>query len=378
MFNDSGTLAVRKSTVSNNSSTIGNGGGLCNQSGTATVNDCSILSNTAFSDGGGIYSAGTMTVTNTVICGNSADVHGGGIDNRGTLTVAHSIVSDNRAFGYREFDYSRTGIWVRGEGGGVYNDGTLVVWDSAVTGNTADNGAGILNHRAAVVTNSVISGNAARELGGGIWNDGALTIVDSVVVDNVPDQFYHGPTLPAKILPGLAQAFRQEIQRSTQSPTQSANLAIVPCTDSGNPVPGFGFWDDVALATVRSTVANYTPAQVCRNHPGYERPLLGLAGGSCLESLHSALLSDVSAPERADAAIQASRFPTSEAHATDQPSAPGDRTVIGQRLDAAHETILGCESLAIDAVLGELTWLDGFPFHSRALEDRAVDEVFGK
>ncbi|HEY3941202.1 MAG TPA: putative Ig domain-containing protein [Acidimicrobiales bacterium] len=79
------------------------GGGIDNDSGTVTVVDSTITDNTTLVGmglGGGLFNnGGTVSVSNSTIAGNSApDGYGGGIfDDGGTMTVADSTISGNSA-----------------------------------------------------------------------------------------------------------------------------------------------------------------------------------------------------------------------------------------------------------------------------------------
>ncbi|MCB1797185.1 MAG: hypothetical protein KDJ70_22740, partial [Candidatus Competibacteraceae bacterium] len=102
---------MTNSTFSSNSANYG--GGISNESGTATVTNSTFSGNRAEwlggGGGGGIYNSypGTLTVTNSTFSGNSVDDSGGGIyNNFGTLTVTNSTFFNNSA---------------TNSGGGVYN-----------------------------------------------------------------------------------------------------------------------------------------------------------------------------------------------------------------------------------------------------------------
>ena len=142
---NTGTLTITSSTISDNTSTLYDGGGLFVASGTVTVTNSTISGNTAInansgvSSGGGIYNhGGTLTVSNSTISGNTAANGGGGIDNGATLTVTSSTISNNNAIHESSLSFPY--------GGGILSYGTGVVatvTNSTISGNTATAGAGI-------------------------------------------------------------------------------------------------------------------------------------------------------------------------------------------------------------------------------------------
>jgi hypothetical protein len=83
-------------------------------------------------DGGAILNTGTLTVNNCTITHNSASIYGGGIANFGGLAMNGCTVSQNHAY----------------EGGGLYNDnpGAATVSGCAITYNHAYKGGGIYNN----------------------------------------------------------------------------------------------------------------------------------------------------------------------------------------------------------------------------------------
>ena len=156
-----------------------NSGGIYNDGGTLTVNNCVFTANSGGGyGGGGIMNDGSnhnarLTVNNCVFDGNSADFMAGGILNFSTgdsanLTVSNCTVSNNSA----------------SDGGGIVNygaDGTVtsVVTNTTITGNSAEFGRGGAIHNNAVfvggnamlrVSNCTISDNSAYFSGGGIGN----------------------------------------------------------------------------------------------------------------------------------------------------------------------------------------------------------------
>jgi predicted outer membrane repeat protein len=170
-------------TVTVSSSTLfGNaasyGGGMYNSGGTATVSNGSILSTNDASSGGGIYIAGGTVTVSNSTLSGNTAYNGGGILNHGTLTVSNSTVSNNQAYD---------------DGGGIFSDGTLALSGCTVSGNIAYYGGGIENRGTATLISTTVSGNSARALvqsypfsteGGGILNHGTLTLSACTVSGN--------------------------------------------------------------------------------------------------------------------------------------------------------------------------------------------------
>ncbi len=103
---NNGILTVNNSTFKNNGSngTNGRGGGLCNISGTLTINNNAIYSNSSTISGGGVYNnGGTLTVNNSTIAYNH--ISGGCVVNSGgsglrnvvgsVMSVNHSTMANN-------------------------------------------------------------------------------------------------------------------------------------------------------------------------------------------------------------------------------------------------------------------------------------------
>ena len=154
-------------------------GGIDNR-GTLTLTDSMVSGNE-----GGIHiiEGATLTMNNSTVLGNTA-YEGGGIVNDGTLTMTNCTVRGNMVTG--------------GGGGGIYNERILTLTDSAVLENQAraledefgihgGNGGGISNSGTAALTNSTVSHNSAEQEGGGIFNFGTFTMTSSTVSGNTTD-----------------------------------------------------------------------------------------------------------------------------------------------------------------------------------------------
>ena len=157
---DSGVTATLSGlTISNGWATFGsgpgNGGGICNDGGTLTVDDCVITDNFAQGSGGGIFSSG-----------GQLNISGG------------SVISNNRA---------------TDAGGGVWSNGILNMTGSALDNNSEHSGEGgglCIGGGSASASNCTFSGNVAesgesRSSGGGIYvGRGSLTLTASELVNN--------------------------------------------------------------------------------------------------------------------------------------------------------------------------------------------------
>jgi len=168
-------------TDGNAGGTAGNGGGIDN-SGTLTLNQTTVSNSTAGNFGGGIYnnSDAVLTLKNSRVSGNSSSVFGGGIYNENTMAIVGSSISNNNA---------QLG------GGGVFSGfgfSPVMFKNAIISGNTATagSGGGIFNILdSATLQNSTVSGNTAALVGGGINNNaGTTTVDDSLVIDNTAQQ----------------------------------------------------------------------------------------------------------------------------------------------------------------------------------------------
>ena len=145
------TVVISGLTITNGSAGVpdGNGGGIYNEHGSLTINDCAITNNTGLQSGGGIY--------------NDGESQGGA-----TLDVNNSTLSGNSA--------------VVSSGGAIYNagiagDGHLHISNSTVSGNSAFDGAGIVNaaglqggNATLQLSNSTLNANSAQGVGSSIYN----------------------------------------------------------------------------------------------------------------------------------------------------------------------------------------------------------------
>lgn len=177
IINAGANTVIRNCTIRNNFSAY-SGGGVYNESSSASFQNCTFKDNTSI-DGGGMYnSASTVTITNGTFNKNTATAGiGGGIVNDGSsAAISNSVFSDNKSFtrgGAIANSYSSLQLTdciiksntTTGDGGGIYatNSSSLVLKSVALTNNTATNRAGGIHFvsGAPVLTNVTMANNTA-------------------------------------------------------------------------------------------------------------------------------------------------------------------------------------------------------------------------
>lgn len=186
IYDNSGTLTITNSVLSNNTaayssfgSAYGQGGGIYKYAGVLTITGSVISNNLAgvtdpipAGTGGGVAGYGTqLTITNSTISYNQSYLAGGGIDG-GPMTITNSTLSGNRTSSFHDgLPYGR--------GGGI--SGTVTLNNSTLSGNYAEVSGGAIDG-GGNITNSTISGNN----GGGIFVTGALEVGDTILNAGTP------------------------------------------------------------------------------------------------------------------------------------------------------------------------------------------------
>jgi hypothetical protein len=199
------TVNISDCIISGNSTPVGLGGALYNNStGAVTVSNSTMNGNSA-SRGGALFnnSTATMAVTNCTLSNNrsngSSTVGGGGIYNNstGTVNITNSTIRQNNAMGSGANS---------GSGGGIYNEGgTVNVVNSTIEQNGIGvpngnaSGGGIFNASGIVnVANSTVRGNYVGGVsgqnfgvsgsGGGIYNEtGTANVTNSTLGNNIAE-----------------------------------------------------------------------------------------------------------------------------------------------------------------------------------------------
>ena len=153
--------------IANNTANI-YGGGVCLDGGTFTMNGDAVISDNTTYNGGGVsiisvwsYNSGTFTMEGGTISGNTASSGNGGgvfVWSSGGITMSGGTISGNTApFG----------------GGVCVQDGTFMLSGGTISGNTASSGNGggvcVDNTGTFTMSGGTISGNTASSRGGGVF-----------------------------------------------------------------------------------------------------------------------------------------------------------------------------------------------------------------
>ncbi|NBR06101.1 MAG: hypothetical protein EBT92_10060 [Planctomycetes bacterium] len=191
-------------------------GGAFNNSGTLTISNSNLSNNSAIF-GGGVYNttSGILNISNSTLSGNSAGQGGGIANNGGTLTVYNSTLSGNSA----------------GQGGGIANIGTLTISNSTFSNNSAIFGGGVFNTGSGIlnISNSTLSGNSASQ-GGGIANSGTFNIANTIIANSLSGADFVG-NAPTTNTNNLVETFGTVI--GTFTPAFTADPQLGPLQNNG-------------------------------------------------------------------------------------------------------------------------------------------------
>ena len=188
-----GTLRVDGIFILDGAPTAGVPGGGIENAGSLTMKQVTLSGNTTTTaDGGGVdnTTAGRALIFRTFISGNTATGgSGGGVNNAGSLNIHESRLSANNATA------------AAGGGGGLATQvgATSRVIQSTLDHNTTTgSGGGIRNLGTTLVDHTVIKLNAATVNGGGIFNQppGTVTIFTSIIRNNTPNNCFPLNTIP--------------------------------------------------------------------------------------------------------------------------------------------------------------------------------------
>jgi|GEM_PF-2661486 len=166
MYNNSGSPSVNNCTFSENSAVFG--GGMCNFDGSdPTITNCTFTGNRAYKAGGGMYNIDSSpiltncTFTNNLLTGFTTR-WGGGMCNVGSSpTLTNCTFIDNSAYDW----------YYPSVGGGICNwdNSSSMVINCTFIGNSASRGGGIIDGPDCSLNliNCIFAGNSAFNPGGG-------------------------------------------------------------------------------------------------------------------------------------------------------------------------------------------------------------------
>ena len=169
--NNGSFINLSNVTLSHNK-TEGQGGAICGYR--VELTDCIFEDNVAGLQGGAIYSrgqTGSLSIDGCTIKNNAATGDGGAIyvANSAPCTIENSDISYNSSVV---------------SGGGINATGELNITNSTISFNSGVNGGGIRVSGECTIDDTVIEHNYATTGGGGIYASGATTITDSYIRDN--------------------------------------------------------------------------------------------------------------------------------------------------------------------------------------------------
>jgi len=173
----SGSATLTETQVISNSASI-SGGGLYVYTGTLSMTGGGINSNSAASSGGGVFVGfGSATLTGTQVISNSTSGSGGGVyinEGSGALSMTGGGINSNSA---------------ASSGGGVYvYSGSATLTETQVISNVANYGGGVfvfLGNGTLSMTGGGINSNSAASIGGGVHVVyGSATLTETQVISN--------------------------------------------------------------------------------------------------------------------------------------------------------------------------------------------------
>jgi CSLREA domain-containing protein len=279
---------------SSTSTEDGNGGGIEVLSGSLTMRNSSVTSNTAENQGGGVYVAGLNSIGGSsgtesqaylkyvTITGNTALGGGGGLDVEGQAVIEGGSVAANSIRSARFPGPDGAGIRLgndgdfypslaaadltvaansgSGRGGGIFNGGSLRLSGGAIGGpsladrNSANDGGGLDNAQVAVLDNVAVNHNLAASFGGGVHDTDRLSMTGGTLSAN--------RATTAGGLDDEEQANLQNVAVSANKASRFAgglelngsSLAVSGGSIAGNSAPdGAGVFNNLGTTTINGT-----------------------------------------------------------------------------------------------------------------------------
>ncbi len=167
IYDQGGSPIVSGSTFSNN--TAGSGGGIYNATSNPTMSGCTFINNTAIQNGGGLLNDNSSPqISSCTFSSNLANTSGGALHNLySNSSISNCTFNTNMATVY---------------GGGIYNEGgNPVISSCTFTSNTTSaRGGGLYNLNSnPSISSSTFSTNTAAVFGGGMYNEGGNPVLTS-------------------------------------------------------------------------------------------------------------------------------------------------------------------------------------------------------
>ena len=180
LFATGAALTLQNSTVISNTASSGGGIGSYADDHRITLTASAVVSNTA-GDNGGISSEGTLTIVDSRVSYNRAMIRVAGLQSRGPFTMSGSVLSDN--------------VSEQLVGGARLGSGTAAlqrIVNSTISGNIAKvfqaGGLEVSQGGTLALVNTTVSGNRTGQFGGGIANSGGqLKLFNVTVTGNTAD-----------------------------------------------------------------------------------------------------------------------------------------------------------------------------------------------
>jgi hypothetical protein len=236
LFESAGTLTLRDSTVSNNSTEgmNSNGGAIASATGSVSIIASTLSSSSTEGDssvGGAVFvDSGALSIVGSTIEGNFtagvASLGGAIAANSATVSISASTLSGNQTRGLLS-----SGAALIAESGAVTVTNSTMA-GNATTGPNSSGGALISFGGPITVQNSTIAFNRATRGGGGVFSDSAsITLVSSIVARNTDD---------AGIAPDVRQDGTLVVDHSLVGINSGTDLtpAIPPQTDANGSFVG--------------------------------------------------------------------------------------------------------------------------------------------
>ena len=199
-----GTVSLRDTLMLSNTAQSG-GGIYVHRSSVVSMTHVSIADNIATSgyewgnDGGGLFALGQITLTSSLISDNKSRNNGGGL----FLAVGQAALTDNvirhniagMSGGGLQMQTPLAPLSPKACGGGVYLDsGSQILTDNTVYSNMAEErGGGVMAfYSEAFLEGNTVIDNATAGRGGGVYALGGVTMKSNVISGNVADWYGGG------------------------------------------------------------------------------------------------------------------------------------------------------------------------------------------